>query len=66
MMYSLFSGLPVLMIATIGTRIRSHVPGVLSFSDYALRVSIIKAYQRKLSSSIFQAAQNTFQNVLFH
>ena len=38
MVYSLSSGLPVLLIATVGSAIRQYVPNVMSFSDYVLRV----------------------------
>ncbi|KAK9797380.1 hypothetical protein WJX73_007847 [Symbiochloris irregularis] len=37
MVYSLSSGLPVLLIAFLGTFIRNKIPNIMSFSDYVLR-----------------------------
>ena len=36
--YSLMSGVPIIMIAWLGCAVQKRIPGVVSLSDYALRV----------------------------
>ena len=45
--YSLWAGVPILLIAWVGCAVQRRIPRVTSLSDYALRVSLPRPAHRR-------------------
>ena len=46
-MYSVFSGLPIILLAWLGVKIQQQCPRIFSFSDFVQRVSLcVLAFKR--------------------
>lgn len=58
-MYSLFAGVPILMIAWVGCAVQKRIPKVVSLTDYALRVSLLLADGLSMKSASALAEPDT-------